>query len=103
MSSIKIRLKRFENTTLVRMLISHPMETGRRTDKQSGNLIPAHHIRQLSIVHKKRTVALCNLGPGIAADPYFAFRFREGKPGDVVTISWIDNHGVSDSATAIIP
>lgn len=103
MSSIKIRLKRFDDATLVRMLISHPMETGQRTDKQTGNQIPAHHIRQLIIVHKKRTVALCNLGPGIAADPYFAFRFREGKPGDLVTVSWIDNHGGSDSATAIIP
>ncbi len=47
-STIKIRSKRFPEHTLVRTLIAHSMETGKRKDKDSGELIPAHFIQTLS-------------------------------------------------------
>ena len=41
----KIRIKAEEKagTVTVKALIKHPMETGRRKDK-NGNLVPSHHI-----------------------------------------------------------
>ena len=33
------------------------------------------------------------LGPGMSKDPYLSFKFRGGQPGDIVTISWVDNLG----------
>ena len=40
MSTIKIRSKRLANYTLVRTLIAHPMETGKRKDDDSGSWFP---------------------------------------------------------------
>ena len=42
-NSIKIRAKLQEDVTTVKALMTHPMETGSRKDKD-GNLIPAHYI-----------------------------------------------------------
>jgi sulfur-oxidizing protein SoxZ len=48
MSTIKIRSKHLANYTLVRTLIAHPMETGKRKDDDSGELVPAHFIQTLN-------------------------------------------------------
>jgi sulfur-oxidizing protein SoxZ len=100
MSSIKIRLKRIEDSTLVRLLINHPMETGRRIDLETGELIPAHFINKLIVTHQDRVIASCALGPGVSKDPYFSFRFKNGNPGDFVTVTWTDNLGYSDRDSA---
>lgn len=102
MFDIKIRLKQLQDTTVVRMLISHPMETGRRVDKDRGERIPSHFINKLIVRHQKRVIVSCNLGPGISMNPYFSFRFKNGKTGDSVTITWTDNQGYSGSASAKI-
>ena len=101
-STIKIRLKRIAGSTLVRLLITHPMETGRRTDIETGELLAAHYINRLLVTHDDEIVASCALGPGISADPYFSFRFKHGKPGDQVTVTWVDNLGNWDKLTEII-
>lgn len=39
---VKIRSKRQDDgSTLLRMLITHPMETGRRKDEADGKVVPA--------------------------------------------------------------
>jgi sulfur-oxidizing protein SoxZ len=88
--------------TLVRVLITHPMETGRRIDIETGKLVPAHFINELTITHDDRIIASCALGTGISKDPYFSFRFKHGKPGDFVTVAWKDNLGHSDELSARI-
>lgn len=102
MSSIKIRLRLRNGVTRVRTLISHPMETGRRTDPATGAPIPAHFIEQLTVHHNSHLIARCRLGPGISKDPYVSFKFKGGKVGDAITIEWIDNLGNRDSAKAAI-
>lgn len=102
MSTIKIRLKRIDDSTLLRLLITHPMETGRRADIESGELVPARYINRLLVTHDDEIIASCALGPGISADPYFSFRFKNGKAGDQVMVTWVDNLGNWDKLTEII-
>ncbi|MEY8193398.1 MAG: thiosulfate oxidation carrier complex protein SoxZ, partial [Cycloclasticus sp.] len=48
---------RFKNeVTSVRVLATHPMETGRRSDQQTGELIPAKYIQELSCEHQGKIV-----------------------------------------------
>jgi sulfur-oxidizing protein SoxZ len=101
MSSIKIRTKQFEDITLIRTLISHPMETGRKKDEQ-GNLIPVHFIQELTVKHNDKVIASSVMGAGISRNPYFAFKFKGGKAGDKISISWLDNLGQSDSQDKIL-
>ncbi len=97
MSSIKIRIKQLENDiTQVRALIAHPMETGYRKDEQ-GNKIPAHFINELTVKLNDQVISSSVMGSGISRNPYFAFKFKGGKSGDIVTISWVDNLGFTAS------
>jgi sulfur-oxidizing protein SoxZ len=102
MSTIKIRVKRQEGVCLIRLLIAHPMDTGRQRDALSGNLIPAHFIQELKIEHNAKLVASCRLSTAVSRDPYLSFRLRGGAAGDRVKVSWTDNLGQSDSAETII-
>ncbi len=50
MSTIKMRSKESNGLVTVKALIKHPMETGARKNKKTGELIPAHFIQE---VHSK--------------------------------------------------
>ena len=102
MSSIKIRTKRNDSTTQIRTLITHPMETGRRKDKDTGELIPANYIQELIVKHNDRIIVSSIMGASISKNPYFAFLLKGGQPGDKVSITWQDNLGNTDTAESII-
>ena len=102
MSSIKIRTKRLDGNTQIRTLIAHPMETGRRKDKNSGERVPTHFIQELTVQHNDRIIASGIMAAGISKDPYFALLLKGGEPGDKITISWTDNLGNSDTAETLI-
>lgn len=103
MSTIKIRIKQIENASLIRILIAHPMETGRRRDQNTGKIVPAHYIEKVDVRHNGRIVADCRFGTSVSRDPYLSLRLREAKPGDRIRVAWKDNLGESDSAEELVP
>ncbi len=100
--SIKIRAKIKGDKTTVKCLMTHPMETGLRKDKKTGELIPAHFINEVTAESGGKTVLSTNWSGGISKNPYLSFKFTGGAKGDEVKISWSDNKGGSDSGTAKI-
>jgi sulfur-oxidizing protein SoxZ len=101
MSSIKIRTKRRDGHTQIRLLITHPMANGRGKDKL-GKAIPAKHITLLSITHNDLQILTAHLSASISKNPYFDFLLKEGNQGDTISVSWTDNLGETDSATYIV-
>jgi len=85
----------------VRVLMSHEMETGQRKDS-SGKLVPAHYISNVTVTHAGKTVLAAEWGPAVAKNPYLQFRFKGGKKGDEVTVTWVDNKGESRTDKATI-
>lgn len=102
MSSIKIRTKRIDGKTQIRILIAHPMEHGRNKDKQTGALIPAHFIRELTIKHNDNLIITSDMAGSISKDPYFAFMLNGGQENDKLTVHWEDNLGQSDTEEVLI-
>ena len=100
--SIKIRAKVSGDTTTVKCLMTHPMETGLRKDKKTGELIPAHFITEVNASVGDKTVMTTNWSGGISKNPYLSFKFKGAAKGDEIKISWVDNQGGSDSGTAAI-
>jgi sulfur-oxidizing protein SoxZ len=84
----------------VKTLITHAMETGNRHDK-NGAQIPRDIINTFIAKFDGREVFRAEFGPGISANPYLAFEMRVAGPGDL-EITWIDDHGVSVTASAPI-
>ncbi len=99
---IKIRAQHKGDVTLVKALMSHPMETGNRKDKKTGQVIPEHYITEVTVQHSGETVLTAYWGPSVSKNPYLSFDFKGGQPGDTVTISWVDNKGETSSGEATI-
>ena len=95
--TIKLRARLKNGQPQIMMLISHPMETGRRKDKITGILIPEHYIQRVICEHNGKLVISANWGKGIAEYPYLSFWLLDGKVGDTIKVTWIDNRGESDS------
>lgn len=95
----RIRLKAtVENgITEVKTKIKHPMETGARKELETGRLIPAHFIEEVTCEHDGKEVMSAIWGSGVSANPYCAFKFRGGAKGEIVKLSWKDNKGYGGS------
>ncbi len=100
--SIKVRAKSDGDIVSVKVLVSHPMETGTRKDSKTKELIPAHFIKEFKAEVNGKVVFNAHTGTGVAKNPYFGFRFKGANSGDTIKISWIDDKGESDSTEATI-
>lgn len=89
---MRIRAAEKDGIVEVRVLMSHPMETGQRKDS-SGNPIPAHHISTLTAKHNDKVVLTSEMSGSVSTNPYLAFKFKGGAKGDKVSVSWVDNKG----------
>lgn len=94
---IKLRAVKSAQGVDVRLLINHPMETGRRKDPQ-GQVLPAHYIRTVMILRNAQPVCEMQWGTGIAKDPYLALVLTDANIGDDISVIWQDNLGKSGSA-----
>ena len=98
---MKIKAVAQNNVVLVKVLVQHSMETGRRKD-HNGTVVPAHYITELTAQHKGETVFHAELGPGISQNPLLTFQFTGGAVGETVTVSWVDNKGGTEKAESLI-
>ena len=96
--SIKVRAKLKGDVTEVKALMSHPMETGLRKDKDTGEVIPAHFIQEVVCKWQDKVVMDALWSGGVSKNPYISFKFKGAAKGDVIQLSWKDNKGESDSA-----
>jgi len=97
MAGIKMKATSKGPYTEVKAILSHPMETGRRINQQTGKVYPAHYIKEVTAEVNGRLVFSADWGPAIAKNPFLGFRFKGGNKGDPFKISWIDTKGASDS------
>ncbi|CAM5796684.1 thiosulfate oxidation carrier complex protein SoxZ [Rhizobacter fulvus] len=89
---MRIRAQMKDGLTDVRVLMSHPMETGLRKDS-AGKMIPAHYINDVKASSGGKTVMTAKWGQAISQNPYLQFRFKGAKAGDKVSVTWTDNTG----------
>jgi sulfur-oxidizing protein SoxZ len=102
MSSIKMRATLGDDgVTTVKVLISHPMDTGLAKDK-SGKIIPAHFIQEVVCEWNGTNVMTAEWGGAVSKNPYLSFRFKGAKAGDTIKLNWVDNKGESDSGETTI-
>lgn len=101
-NTIKLRAKTKGGVTTVKSLMTHPMETGLRKNKKTGELIPAHFIQEVVCKHNGNVVMSTEWGAAVSKNPYLSFKFKGGNQGDDIELTWKDNKGESDTASAQI-
>ena len=100
--TIKLKANAENGEVTVKTLIKHPMETGRRKDKDTGELVPAHYIREVTCTHKGETVLSAEWGATISKNPFLSFSFTGGAPGEEIELTYRVNKGGTETATATI-
>lgn len=98
---MKVRARSGDGTTDVRILMRHDMETGQRKTADGG-VIPAHFIQNVTVRHGERVVLFAQWGAAVSKNPYLAFRFLGGNPGDRIEVTWVDNKGDSRTDETMI-
>ena len=98
---MKIRATMQGDSADVKVLISHPMETGQRKNEK-GELVPLHYITQVTATHNGKTVLNAHWSQAVSRNPFLGFKVKGAKPGDKVTVSWVDNKGDKSSIETTI-
>ena len=98
---MKMRATLASGYTDVRVLMTHPMETGMRKDSD-GKLIPMHFIQNITVRVNGRTVVEGQISQGISRNPVFSFRVKGGAKGDRIEVTWLDNHGETNKTETTV-
>lgn len=98
---MRIRAKAGADFVEVKVLMSHPMETGQRKDTD-GKLVPALFITKVVASCNGKEILNADWGPSVSKNPYIAFRFRGAAAGDKVSVTWTDSAGATRTDEAAI-
>lgn len=77
----------------IKTLIQHIMETGHRRDN-IGRPIERDIIKTLVVTYGGAEIFRAECGPGVAANPYFAFSTVATETGELV-FTWTDEKGAT--------
>ncbi|MFI4930281.1 MAG: thiosulfate oxidation carrier complex protein SoxZ [Burkholderiales bacterium] len=97
---MRIRAQAQGDKALVRVLMSHEMETGLRKDS-AGKTVPAWFIQEVDASLNGKPVFHALWGTAISKNPFVQFTIKGAKAGDKIVVDWVDNRGDkrSDEAT----
>ncbi|MGE0719027.1 MAG: thiosulfate oxidation carrier complex protein SoxZ [Alphaproteobacteria bacterium] len=87
-------------TVEIKVLISHPMESGQRRDAM-GKAIPRDIIHTFVCAWNGEEVMRAEFHPAIAANPFLSF-FAVAEASGTVTMTWTDDQGATHSQSAEI-
>ena len=97
MAKVKPRVKvprkaKAGDVVTIKTLISHPMESGQRKDRKTGELIPRKIINKFVATFEGEKVIDVDIDPAVSANPYFAFEMKVPGPGEMA-FEWTDDDG----------
>jgi sulfur-oxidizing protein SoxZ len=91
---MKMRAALSGDVAEVKVLMSHPMESGLRKDAKTDKLVPALFINQVVATLNGKTVIDAQWGAAISKNPFLGFKVKGVKAGDKVAVEAVDNSGV---------
>lgn len=98
---MKMRATLGSGFTDVRVLMSHPMETGQRKDA-GGKIVPLHFIQTITVKVNGKTAVESQISQAVSRNPVFSFRIKGGAKGDKIEVSWLDNQGETNKTEAAV-
>jgi len=102
---IKIKPKTYAAGDVVKVdfMAMHPMETGMRKNKDTGELIPAHYIDEVKFMFNDQLITKMVVWESLSVNPLMSISFKVPSAGTLKVIAK-DNKGQSvETTTAINP
>lgn len=93
-SLIKIKPKKYKDGEVVQMslMVMHPMETGLRKDKKTGNIIPADYINNVKFEYNGKVVTTMNVWESVSTNPVFSTYLKIDGAGEL-KVTFTENTG----------
>ncbi len=104
-SLIKIKPKKYANGEVVNVsfMVMHPMETGMRKDKKTGEIVPAQYINSVKFEYKGKVITTMNVWESLSANPVFTTYMKIDGEGEL-RVTYTENTGaVSQTSMKITP
>ncbi len=104
-SIIKIKPRKYKVGDIVKVdfIVIHPMETGMRKDKKTGEFIPAHYINDVKFYFDDELITKLVVWETVSTNPYFSINMKITKPG-VIKVVYKDNMGeVNEKSKKVKP
>jgi sulfur-oxidizing protein SoxZ len=76
----------------VKCVVTHPMESGQRPNKETGKKFPREIINALKVTYNGKVVLDADWHPAVSANPYTSFFVVAEESGDMV-FTWTDDRG----------
>ncbi|MBF0623642.1 MAG: thiosulfate oxidation carrier complex protein SoxZ [Magnetococcales bacterium] len=76
----------------IKTMVKHPMESGLRKDKDTGQTIPAYFIQKVEATYLGQPVMKAEWTGAVSRNPFFSFNLKATATGPVV-VTWTDNQG----------
>nr|VFK26466.1 MAG: sulfur compound chelating protein SoxZ [Candidatus Kentron sp. MB]VFK74576.1 MAG: sulfur compound chelating protein SoxZ [Candidatus Kentron sp. MB] len=86
---------------LIKSRFPHPMETGRRKDKKTGETVPRKMVERIEVTFGGKPILTAKLETAISANPYLAFYCRAQDSGELA-ITWFEDTGKKTTLTKTI-
>ena len=86
---------------VIKCLAEHAMQTGRRRDPDTGELIPRFLIERLECHYNDDLVFFADWFNGVSANPYLTFKLKASQSG-IIAITWIETDGNRTTASSEI-
>ncbi|MEG3640177.1 thiosulfate oxidation carrier complex protein SoxZ [Magnetococcus sp. PR-3] len=82
------------STVEIKTLIKHPMESGFRKNRSTGETVAAHHVAKVEVTYLGNKIISADWTGGVSKNPFYAFKMKATKAGPV-EVTWTDNKGES--------
>lgn len=94
MANISFRLKAENKGSAyeIKALFKHPMESGARKNKATGEVYPADFINEITAKVNGAPAMIAEWSGSVSQNPFLAFQIT-GKAGDKVEVSCASNKG----------
>lgn len=101
MPNMRMRASVEGDGAVVRVLMTHPEDTGLMKGPD-GKPVPAHFIQDVVCKLGDKQVLTAYWGTAISKNPFLEFHVKGAKSGDAVSVTWTDNTGETQTATATV-
>ncbi len=97
-SMIKIKPKKYKVGDVVKVdfIVIHPMDTGMKKDKKTGEIKPAHYIDSIKFSFDGKPFTTMKVWESVSTNPYFSVKYKVTGKGKI-TVDYTDNQGEKNS------
>ena len=102
---IKLKPKKYAAGDIVdvNMIAIHPMETGMRKDKKSGEVVPLHYIDSIKLYFNDKLITNVMSWETLSRDPFVQVSFKVPGKGELKMVMKDNKGEVTEKTTKVKP